>query len=73
MLHGVLLDKYGEFFIQKAPVAALTDGDVGDDAPDDDQDLGLLGGVTTKQLNNVLVWTLSPIVRVAMPSCNGAL
>ena len=56
MLHGLLLDKYGEFFIQATATAALSDEDDAKTVFEEhEEDLGLVGGVTTKQLNRALV------------------
>ena len=59
MLHGLLLDNYGEFFVQKVEVDLPVD-DVQPDSEtrstqEHEQDLGLVGGVTARQLNRALV------------------
>ena len=55
MLYGLLLDKYNEFFVQKAPTKTSDTADDKTDGVGDDNELGLIGGLTGKQLKKVLV------------------
>ena len=48
LLHGMLLDRHGEFFIHESAVAGLVK------RQHDDDDLGI-GGVTGRQMREVMV------------------
>ena len=55
LLHGMLLDKHGEFFVHKSAVASLAERQY------DEDDLGI-GGVTGRQMREVMVRILGQLV-----------